>query len=78
MDVERKVALPCVYESNWDMQPPEIQAYILAFKFSQERIDEVMQKGIDESVASRDQHVCTTESEVGMGSRAMHCPPSEM
>ena len=40
MNVERKVVLSCVYESYWDMLPPEIQAYILAFKVSQERIDE--------------------------------------
>ena len=40
MNVERKVALSCVYESYWDMLPPEIQEYILDFKFSQEQIDE--------------------------------------
>ena len=40
MDVERKVALSCVYESYWDMLSPEIQEYILDFKFSQEQIDE--------------------------------------
>ena len=40
MDVERKVALSCVYESYWDMLSPEIQEYILEFKFSQEQIDE--------------------------------------
>ena len=40
MNVERKVALSCVYESYLDMLPPEIQEYILVFKFSQEQIDE--------------------------------------
>ena len=40
MDVKRKVALSCVYESYWDMLSPEIQEYILEFKFSQEQIDE--------------------------------------
>ena len=40
MDVKRKVALSCVYESYWDMLSAEIQEYILEFKFSQEQIDE--------------------------------------
>ena len=40
MDMKRKVALPCVYESYWDMLSPELQEYILEFKFSQEQIDE--------------------------------------
>ena len=44
MNVERKVALSCVYESYWDMLPPEIQQYILDFKFSQERIDEAREE----------------------------------
>ena len=40
MNVKRKVALSCVYESYWDMLPPELQEYILLFKVSQEQIDE--------------------------------------
>ena len=44
MDVERKVALSCVYESYWDMLPPEIQEYILDFKVSQEQIDEAREE----------------------------------
>ena len=44
MNVERKVALSCVYESYWDMLPAEIQEYILEFKFSQEQIDEAREE----------------------------------
>ena len=40
MNVERKAALSCVYESYWDMLPPEIQEYILKFKISQEQINQ--------------------------------------
>ena len=38
------MALSCVYESYWDMLPPEIQEYILEFKFSQEQIDEAREE----------------------------------
>ena len=53
MDVERKVALSCVYESYCDMLCPEIQEYILDFKFSQERIDKAREE-LMSHVAARD------------------------
>ena len=40
MDVKTKIQLMNVFESYWDMLPPEVQDQILAYKRSQERIDE--------------------------------------
>ena len=40
MDVKRKVQLMRVYESYWDMLPPELHAYIIELKIAQLYIDE--------------------------------------
>ena len=40
MDVKTKIQLMYVFESYWDMLPPEVQEQILAYKRSQELIDE--------------------------------------
>ena len=40
MDVKTKIQLMYVFESYLDMLPPEVQEQILAYKRSQERIDE--------------------------------------
>ena len=39
MNVEKKVELMKVYESYWQMLPPEVQDYIRQLKISQEIID---------------------------------------
>ena len=40
MDVKKKMKLMFIMESYWDMLPPEIHELILAYKRSQEWIDE--------------------------------------
>ena len=40
MNVKKKMKLMNVIESCWDMLPPEIQEEVLAYKRSQELIDE--------------------------------------
>ena len=41
MNVRKKMKLAHVFESYWDMLPPEIKEMILEYKESQESIDEV-------------------------------------
>ena len=40
MNVKKKLKLTNVFESYWDMLPPEIQEHVIGFKISQECIDE--------------------------------------
>ena len=40
MNVKKKIKLMNVMESYWDMLPPEIHELIIAYKRSQELIDE--------------------------------------
>ena len=40
MNVRKKLKLTHVFESYWDMLPPEIHAMIMAYKRGQEEIDE--------------------------------------
>ena len=40
MNVRKKVKLTRVFESYWDMLPPELHEIIIAYKRGQERIDE--------------------------------------
>ena len=40
MDVKKKLKLMFIMESYWDMLPPEVHELILAYKRSQEWIDE--------------------------------------
>ena len=40
MNVKKKLKLTRVFESYWDMLPPEIHAMIMAYKRGQEQIDE--------------------------------------
>ena len=41
MNVEKKLTWLKVYETYWNVLPPELQDYILEFKISQEYLDEV-------------------------------------
>ena len=41
MNVKKKLTWLKVYETYWDVLPPEMQDYILEFKISQEYLDEV-------------------------------------
>ena len=41
MNVKKKLTWLKVYETYWNVLPPEIQEYIFAFKISQEYLDEV-------------------------------------
>ena len=40
INVKTKIKLSNVFESYWDMLPPEVQEYVIALKRSQECIDE--------------------------------------
>ena len=40
MNVKKKLKLTNVFESYWDMLPPEIQEHVIGFKISQKCIDE--------------------------------------
>ena len=50
MDVKIKVELMNVYGSYWKMLSPEMHEYILAFKRSQENIDEERYDRMKESI----------------------------
>ena len=41
MDVKRKVQLMRVYESYWDMLPPELQTYVIELKLAQVYPDKI-------------------------------------
>ena len=76
MNVERKVALSCVYESYWDMLPPEIQEYILEFKFSQEQIDEAREELM--SMLRQEIHLYRSVRVHWEWGHVQCCPPSGM
>ena len=59
MNVQTKIQLAEAYESYWDMLSPEVQEYILEFKQSQEKLDEVRKELMFSQI------VCCVENSLG-------------